>query len=536
MDWEGLKEAARLATRTYEYDALGRRISEPERLLYWSADGNVIEDRTSSSVVQYVWSGIGGNHLVLRDVDSGGSRSTTYDSRLPAGIDQRIYAVADAAGNITTITGWDGSPVERYLYTPEGRLEVRTGDMSTALTSSACGWGYTYRSGRRDGEHLYYVGGKVYDYRTAGTLEPEPYQVWGIKPSMTPPAMSWYGKETSVFWSTFASELGHSARVAGRGMWNGVKQLGFMAADIVNDAVYVATYDRARLLWGDDAGGFRLYRGSLSSWGQAYDTGQLSFWDNQAHYRLVGEMLANSVTLGIYDQVKASVQLATDRIGWDEWTERMAVGGAFQMAVAPGLRGAPRAALRPAYTTEVVLPARGWRGFGEINSFGRNATFVANTSTGVSMMSLSAAGRFGCYIGVRAALAEDLVGVGRLGGQLYHARRLGVLRRYLERRGFSLSMDDAILDALNANGGFSARSRTIYLRSDATRYEVWHELSHFLHSRRIGSEAYLALQRPIRPEAYVYDSLRSSRHWHLLNSAEQRHASAYIMKVGGMAW
>jgi len=368
--------------RVYQYDALGRRNREPyNKELYYDAFGKIIEEREPFEVTQYVWGATGGNHLILRDRDTDGERDTPAQSTLPAGIDQRIYAVADAAGNVTTITGWDGNPVERYLYTPEGKLEIRTGDMSTALTSSACGWGYTYRSGRRDGEHLYYVGGKVYDYRTAGTLEPEPYQVWGIKPSMTPPAMSWYGKETSVFWSTFASELGHSARVAGRGMWNGVKQLGFMAADIVNDAVYVATYDRARLLWGDDAGGFRLYRGSLSSWGQAYDTGQLSFWDNQAHYRLVGEMLANSVSLGIYDQVKASVQLATDRIGWDEWTERMAVGGAFQMAVAPGLRGAPRAALRPAYTTEVVLPARGWRGFGEINSFGRNATFVPGTTS-----------------------------------------------------------------------------------------------------------------------------------------------------------
>jgi len=85
MDWVLLNEATLLATRTYEYDALGRRISEPGRLLYWSADGNVIEDRASSSVVQYVWSGVGGNHLVLRDVDSDANRSTTYDPRLPAG-------------------------------------------------------------------------------------------------------------------------------------------------------------------------------------------------------------------------------------------------------------------------------------------------------------------------------------------------------------------------------------------------------------------------------------------------------------------
>jgi hypothetical protein len=194
MDWGLPNDATLLATRTYEYDALGRRISEPGRLLYWSPDGNVIEDRASSSVVQYVWSGIGGNHLVLRDVDSDANRSTTYDPRLPAGVDERIYAITDASGSVTAITDWAGNVLERYLYTPEGKLEIRTPDMSTVRTNSGYGWGYTYHSGRRDGQGLYYVGGQVYDYLTANPVQPDPASYWGILNEMQPPSLSWYDR------------------------------------------------------------------------------------------------------------------------------------------------------------------------------------------------------------------------------------------------------------------------------------------------------------------------------------------------------
>jgi YD repeat-containing protein len=220
MDWVLLNEATLLAMRTYEYDALGRRISEPGRLLYWSADGNVIEDRAPSSVVQYVWSGIGGNHLVLRDADSDANRSTTYDPRLPAGVDERIYAITDASGSVTAITDWAGNVLERYLYTPEGKLEIRTPDMSTVRTNSGYGWGYTYHSGRRDGQGLYYVGGQVYDYLTANPVQPDPASYWGILNEMQPPSLSWYDR-TVLFAAPVA--IGVVVGVATGG-------LGFLAA------------------------------------------------------------------------------------------------------------------------------------------------------------------------------------------------------------------------------------------------------------------------------------------------------------------
>jgi YD repeat-containing protein len=236
-----------------EYDALGRRISEPGRLLYWSADGNVIEDRASSSVVQYVWSGIGGNHLVLRDVDSDANRSTTYDPRLPAGVDERIYAITDASGSVTAITDWAGNVLERYLYTPEGKLEIRTPDMSTVRTNSGYGWGYTYHSGRRDGEGLYYVGGKVYDYLTGDAIEPDPASYWGILNEMQPPSLSWYDR-TVLFAAPVA--IGVVVGVATGG-------LGFLAAGALGG------------LAGGFAGGASNAYASGASAGQVFKSGAI---------------------------------------------------------------------------------------------------------------------------------------------------------------------------------------------------------------------------------------------------------------------
>lgn len=75
------------------------------------------------------------------------------------------------------------------------------------------------------------------------------------------------------------------------------------------------------------------------------------------------------------------------------------------------------------------------------------------------------------------------------------------------------------------------------LRSDATRYEVWHELNHYLHFKKIGQDAYLSLVRPRVPEQYVYDAFRqSTRRWGLLNIKEHWDAMLYVESKGGTAW
>ncbi|MNI70824.1 hypothetical protein D3C73_1266600 [compost metagenome] len=48
-------------------------------------------------------------------------------------------------------------------------------------------------------------------------------------------------------------------------------------------------------------------------------------------------------------------------------------------------------------------------------------------------------------------------------------------------------------------GAFNGSTGTLYLRSNPTQYEVWHELSHYIQYRNIGKEAYSKLPRTNGP-------------------------------------
>lgn len=91
----------------------------------------------------------------------------------------------------------------------------------------------------------------------------------------------------------------------------------------------------------------------------------------------------------------------------------------------------------------------------------------------------------------------------------------------------------------NKAGGFDYNSPgrpTLRLRSNPTEYEVWHELGHYIHYRRIGAEAYRNLSRTAQwnaAEQFVFDMLNSTRRWSKLNEAEQMHANQYIEDMGG---
>jgi hypothetical protein len=127
---------------------------------------------------------------------------------------------------------------------------------------------------------------------------------------------------------------------------------------------------------------------------------------------------------------------------------------------------------------------------------------------------------------------------GRLGGQLYGEARLGRLSNYLDRRGVRLVRDaDERILRMNpdANGAFVA-NRTgpseLLLRSNATRAEVLHELSHYRHFKRTDFDAYQAAGR-IGREQTVYDTLKNNRNWHQLRQAERDDAFDYILRLGG---
>jgi RHS repeat-associated protein len=125
----------------YGYDALGRRVVEAVNGtttdVYFSAQWQALEDRVGGQAkVQYTWSPVGTDTLVLRDRDVGGT-----------GLTERLWVQQDVHGNITALISGSGQVVERYLYSPYGAVLVRGADWSP-LAGSAYDWRYLFQGGR----------------------------------------------------------------------------------------------------------------------------------------------------------------------------------------------------------------------------------------------------------------------------------------------------------------------------------------------------------------------------------------------------
>jgi RHS repeat-associated protein len=128
--------------------------------------------------------------------------------------------------------------------------------------------------------------------------------------------------------------------------------------------------------------------------------------------------------------------------------------------------------------------------------------------------------------------------VGLPSGKMYGERRLEVLRKHLESRGVRLDVGDEFLLPGQA-GGFAVHpsgSARMVLPSNPTEYVVLHELAHYVHWRRIGTEAYLNLPRTTTwnaAEQFVFDMLEHPLRWNRLSPAERQHAIQYIERAGG---
>ena len=130
--------------------------------------------------------------------------------------------------------------------------------------------------------------------------------------------------------------------------------------------------------------------------------------------------------------------------------------------------------------------------------------------------------------------------LGRRGGELYGANRLNKLDGYLDRRGdIKLFLDNPRLPP-GKRAGFNAELGELSLPHDATKYEVWHELAHYAHYKRIGRDAYLQLRAKGKEfvEQEVFDTLRRNpRRWNeLLTLLEKVHAEDYLERMGGTPW
>ena len=65
---------------------------------------------SSQTTVQYVWSPVYVDALILRDRDSDGDGT----------LDERLWVVQDANFNVTAVVDDSGEVVERYIYDPFG--------------------------------------------------------------------------------------------------------------------------------------------------------------------------------------------------------------------------------------------------------------------------------------------------------------------------------------------------------------------------------------------------------------------------------
>lgn len=163
----------------------------------------------------------------------------------------------------------------------------------------------------------------------------------------------------------------------------------------------------------------------------------------------------------------------------------------------------------------------------------REATLSTQAAKGASPMPGLSSGR-----GSQAASTLDAMEeaqLGRLGGELYSPEKLKQLEGYLARRGIELKVGDEFVPPRKA-GGFDGVHGQLILRSNPTRYEVSHELGHYVDFKKKGAELYnkSELHPRVAKEQVVFDMLNNSeKRWAALTEQEQQHARWYIEDVGG---
>ncbi len=142
-----------------QYDGLNRRIvANPGTAtdLYYSSDWRMLEEQVGGvTKVQYVWSPVYVDALILRDRDADGNAAN--------GLEERLYAQQDANWNVTALLNTSGTVVERYAYDPYGYVAAFLNASWGTLSGSAYAWIYLHQGGRFDGtSNLYYFRNRDY--------------------------------------------------------------------------------------------------------------------------------------------------------------------------------------------------------------------------------------------------------------------------------------------------------------------------------------------------------------------------------------
>jgi RHS repeat-associated protein len=209
-----VKDAAGATLKSYAYDGLHRRVQEIANGvttdLYYSDGWRVLEERVGGqTTVQYVWSPVYVDALVLRDRDSDADGT----------LEERLWVVQDANWNVTALIDNSGTVVERYVYDPFGSVTVLDAEWNERSSGSEYDWLYLHQGGRYDiTSGLYhfryrdyspslgrwtsldpigYAAGDVNLYRTVGNGPTNYVDPWGLDRIEIRPAT---GGEFGVFY------------------------------------------------------------------------------------------------------------------------------------------------------------------------------------------------------------------------------------------------------------------------------------------------------------------------------------------------
>ncbi|EFH9247140.1 PAAR motif family protein [Escherichia coli 2-427-07_S1_C2] len=168
-----------------------------------------------------------------------------------------------------------------------------------------------------------------------------------------------------------------------------------------------------------------------------------------------------------------------------------------------------------------VLPLHGLTGVGWSDSWSEYA-WVREQGNRVDIISLGATLNF-AFDGESDTAVSGHTGF--LDGVRLSRSQINNIAKEMEKLGIKVIRKADKYLPPNARAAFDYGLRNIYLRKNATLYEVYHEVIHAKQFAKIGREAYEALGRLSREEHVLNEILKSKN---LFNEAEIAHAIKYV--------
>ena len=133
---------------TFTYGPLGLQIinnnGSGDNHAYYSAQGQVIENRFTTDYVQNVFGLSYLNDVILRDRNADDNAGTGNLGKTGSGLEEREYAQHDIQYSVISLTDRTGSVTERFIYDPYGSHTVLTASWAAGSDGTNY-WGYFFQ-------------------------------------------------------------------------------------------------------------------------------------------------------------------------------------------------------------------------------------------------------------------------------------------------------------------------------------------------------------------------------------------------------